>query len=181
MKTISLRLLTIVMCVMASAIGARARAAEQTAQRPNIVLFIADDHAWFDAGCYGNAAVKTPNIDALAASGMRFTRAYTAEAICGPSRATLYTGLYPYRNGGYHQHSAIREGVQTLPTQLKSLGYYVGICGKTDCKPESVKRNSTHFSPRPKAVRSAWSSPPTSRTGRLPRRQRETSMTNRPS
>ena len=60
---------------------------------PNIVVFIADDLNQQDVGCYGNADVRTPNIDLLAQEGMRFTKAYAASSMCTPSRSAIFTGL----------------------------------------------------------------------------------------
>jgi len=117
--------------VAAGAVGARsvrARAAERT--RPNILLIMADDQTWRDNGCYGNPDVKTPNIDRLAAEGMRFTRAFTATAMCAPTRQQLYTGIFPVRNGAYPNHSRVYAGTKSIVHHLKALGYRVGLCGK---------------------------------------------------
>ena len=102
---------------------------------PNILLIISDDHSWHDAGCYGNAVIRTPNIDALAAGGMRFTQAFTGTAMCTPSRSMLFTGMYPLRNGAYPNHSDVRESVVTLPTYFRGLGYRVGLAGKVHVGP----------------------------------------------
>ena len=67
--------------------------------RPNIVLIIGDDHAWTDYGFMGNADVRTPHIDRLAAEGLTFTRGYATTALCSPSLATLLTGLHPHQHG----------------------------------------------------------------------------------
>jgi uncharacterized sulfatase len=58
-------------------------------------VLLADDQTWSSSGAYGNADVKTPNLDRLAAQGMRFDAAFTATAMCAPTRQQLYTGLYP--------------------------------------------------------------------------------------
>ena len=67
--------------------------------RPNVVFILADDLGWNDVGCYGSTFYETPNIDALAKSGMRFTQAYAASPVCSPTRASILTGLYPARIG----------------------------------------------------------------------------------
>ncbi len=103
--------------------------------KPNIVLFLADDQSIDDVGCYGNNAVRTPNIDRLAEEGLRFKLAFTPTSMCSPSRSALYTGLYPHRNGCHPNHSSIKPGVKTLPHYLKPLGYRVALAGKTHIKP----------------------------------------------
>jgi len=68
-----------------------------TNERPNIVFIMSDDHAIKALSAYGNSLVQTPNIDRIAATGMRFDRAYVANALCGPSRATLLTGMHSHQ------------------------------------------------------------------------------------
>ncbi len=102
----------------------------RAAAPPNLLLFLADDMTWTDLGCYGNPDAKTPNIDRLASEGVRFTRCYNAAPTCSPLRQSLYTGLYPVRNGAHPNHSRVREGVRSLPHHLKPLGYRTAIVGK---------------------------------------------------
>jgi arylsulfatase A-like enzyme len=73
--------------------------AECGVRKPNIVFILVDDLGWADLGCYGSAFYRTPCIDALAASGMRFTDAYTSCPVCSPTRASIMTGQYPARLG----------------------------------------------------------------------------------
>lgn len=105
-------------------------------EKPNIVLFLADDQSIDDVGCYGNNVIRTPNIDRLAEQGLRLNLAFTPTAMCSPSRSALYTGLYPHRNGCHPNHSRIKSGIKTLPYYLKSLGYRVGLAGKVHVKPK---------------------------------------------
>src|ERR1044071_2452706 len=63
-------------------------------QKPNIIFILADDLGYGDLGCYGQTRIKTPNIDRLAAEGMRFTQCYAGSTVCAPSRASLMTGLH---------------------------------------------------------------------------------------
>src|SRR5512144_2102969 len=79
-----------------------AQAAEQSAAQPNIVIILADDLGWGDLGCYGHPSIRTPNLDRMAAEGMRFTDFYSAAEVCTPSRAALLTGRYPIRSGMCH-------------------------------------------------------------------------------
>ncbi|HOZ47730.1 MAG TPA: sulfatase [Candidatus Hydrogenedentes bacterium] len=74
------------------------RAAE-TSARPNVIIILVDDMGWADTGCYGSRYYETPNIDRLAAQGMRFTNGYAACAVCSPTRASIMTGRYPARLG----------------------------------------------------------------------------------
>jgi N-sulfoglucosamine sulfohydrolase len=106
--------------------------------RPNIVLFVADDLGVTDIGAYGARRVRTPNLDRLAAQSMRFDRAYAGSPTCVPSRATLYTGLMPFRNGAHPNHSQSREGVKSLAHYFQRLGYTVAQAGKRHFNPPSV-------------------------------------------
>jgi arylsulfatase A-like enzyme len=105
---------------------------------PNIVVYLSDDHGAEFAGCYGNPAIHTPNIDALARAGTRFTQVFAASPTCSPSRAALYTGLYPPRNGLMGNHTTCKPDVKSLPMYLKPLGYRVVLANKTHVQPESV-------------------------------------------
>ena len=73
----------------------------QSANRPNVVIFIVDDLGIGDVGCFGNDTIRTPNIDRIAREGVRLTHHLAAEALCTPSRAALMTGRYPIRSGKF--------------------------------------------------------------------------------
>jgi N-sulfoglucosamine sulfohydrolase len=111
---------------------------------PNIVLIVADDHGLGDLGCYGNEAVKTPNLDGLAAEGIRFNRAHCTSASCSASRSVILTGLYNHANGHFgHQHHfhhfSAYDHVYSLPVFLEELaGYHTGRIGKYHVAPEKV-------------------------------------------
>ncbi len=98
--------------------------------RPNVVVFISDDHSQRDSEPYGSTEVRTPHLARLAAEGMRFTHAFVASPACGPSRAALLTGLWPARNGAEPNHKNKRADVAPLPPRLKQLGYEVAAIGK---------------------------------------------------
>lgn len=85
-------------CVLAQ-IGSVVAESGTAGGRPNIVLIIGDDHAWTDYGFMGNAAVRTPHIDRLAAEGLTLTRGYVTTALCSPSLATLLSGRHPHQHG----------------------------------------------------------------------------------
>ena len=104
-------------------------------EHPNIVMIFSDDHGYEDSGAYGNSTIQTPNIDRIAREGLRFTRMYTTSAMCTPSRSSLYTGLYPTRNGAFKNHSAISQGIKSIPHYLNDLGYKTGLLGKRHIKP----------------------------------------------
>ena len=98
--------------------------------RPDIVVFLSDDHTWRDSSVYGAPDIATPNMRRLAADGMTFDQAYVASPSCAPSRAALLTGLYPARNGAEANHSRPRADVRKLPAYLQQLGYEVVAFGK---------------------------------------------------
>ncbi len=108
------------------------------ASRPNIVLYLADDLGVDFLGCYGNKAIRTPNVDRLATEGMKFQRVFAASPTCAPSRAALYTGLYPSRNGLMGNHTDSKLGVKSMAHHLGALGYRVVLANKSHVKPQSV-------------------------------------------
>lgn len=107
---------------------------------PNIIFFISDDVGWNDYGCYGNEGARTPNIDHLAESGIRFTNAYLTASSCSPSRASIVTGRYPHNNGKAAElHLAIADHLPWLPEVLRERGYYTALSGKNHMKRENPR------------------------------------------
>ncbi len=107
----------------------------QAAPPPNIVLIMADDLGYGDVSAYGATALKTPNIDRLAAGGLRFTDAHAAAATCTPSRYALMTGQYAWRKPGTgilpgNAALIVDPAKMTLPGVLKRAGYATGLVGK---------------------------------------------------
>lgn len=100
------------------------------AARPNIVLIYADDHAQHAISAYGSRINSTPNIDALAASGMRFTQSFVANSICAPARATLLTGLHSHANGQTSNRAVFRDELPTFAKTLQAGGYATAVIGK---------------------------------------------------
>jgi arylsulfatase A-like enzyme len=122
-------------CVVLSAALVLAQiGAVQAADKPNLVIFYADDLGWGETGCQGNKEIPTPHIDSLAANGIRFTQGYVAATYCSPSRAGLMTGRYPTRFGHEFNSVANVTGLDlqetTLADRLKSLGYATACIGK---------------------------------------------------
>ena len=105
------------------------------AGRPNIVLIMADDLGYGDVGCYGAKDIPTPHIDALAAGGVRFTDGYCSASTCTPTRFSLLTGKYAFRQPGAgiappNATALIKPGTTTLPSILKKAGYATAVVGK---------------------------------------------------
>ncbi len=135
------------------AIGPMCQAAEENGRPCNFVFILVDDLGWTDLGCYGSSFYQTPNLDALATSGMKFNQAYAACQVCSPTRASILTGQYPQRLGitdyidptGGNQPgnwkrptkllpAAYRDHLQldeiTIAEKLKSAGYATFFAGK---------------------------------------------------
>jgi arylsulfatase A len=131
-------------CLASSALGNSADAAER--RKPNVIVMLIDDMGWTDLGCQGSTFYKTPNIDRLAAEGVRFTNAYSACTVCSPTRAALLTGQYPARlhitdwiAGHVRPNAKLRvpEWTKYLPHEtttiaevLKSASYSTAMVGK---------------------------------------------------
>jgi len=110
-------------------------AAAQSAPPPNIIWMWADNLAYQDLGCFGSKLVKTPNIDRLAAAGIRLTEYYVAHTVCSPSRAALLTGRQPFRAGIVDvlrpdSPSGLPGDEITLGTLLRRRGYRTQAIGK---------------------------------------------------
>lgn len=104
--------------------------------KPNIVFILSDDAGYADFGFQGSKDFKTPNLDALAKSGVKFTQAYVSAAVCGPSRAGLLTGMYQQKFGyeennvpGYMSHSGLTGDNMGLPLDKKTVGDYLQKLG----------------------------------------------------
>ena len=108
---------------------------KQTSEQPNIIYIMSDDHAYQAISAYGGPLAElapTPNIDRIAANGMRFDRCYVTNSLCGPSRATILTGEYSHING-FKDNSGgaqIDTSLLTFPKVLQKLGYQTAMIGK---------------------------------------------------
>jgi arylsulfatase A-like enzyme len=113
----------------------RAPLLAQARKTPNVVVILADDVGYGDLSCYGATKVRTPNLDRLAASGVRFTDAHSSSATCTPTRYSLMTGEYAWRKKGTgilpgDAALIIEPGRTTLPSVFRSAGYRTGCVGK---------------------------------------------------
>ncbi|MFG0284233.1 MAG: sulfatase [Phycisphaerales bacterium JB039] len=120
---------------VAAAVAAGQPAGRPVDAGPNIVIVFCDDLGYADVGCFGAEGYQTPNIDRMAAEGMRFTDFYAAQAVCSASRAALLTGCYPNRVGilgalGPNARHGINSEETTLAEVCKSRGYATAIYGK---------------------------------------------------
>lgn len=126
-------------------------------KRPNIILMMADDMGWVDAGYMGNKLVRTPHLDAMAEAGLRFNRFYAASPVCSPTRGSCLTGRHPYRYGVFHANVGhLPPQEVTLAELLRSQGYTTGHFGKwhlgtlTRTQKDSNRggpRGAKHYSP----------------------------------
>ena len=125
-------------------------ASTNAAKPPNILVFLSDDHSAPHLGCYNNPDIHTPNLDAFAAQGIRFDRAYASSPQCVPARASIMTGRSPVRIGMTRFSAPLPLEVATYPELLRRAGYFTGVAGRTfhlDGAPhpdESVKVFAEH-------------------------------------
>jgi len=108
--------------------------------KPNIVIIMADDLDSRQLSCYGGKNINTKNIDALAQQGMKFNQMIASEAMCVPTRASLFTGLYPMHHGSFQNHKPVyNDSIKSVCHYLGSLEYAVALTGKNhSTKPETV-------------------------------------------
>ncbi len=129
---------SIVTVAMAGAalLAVAASTAPAAARTPNVIVILADDLGYGDTGVYGSRHVKTPNIDALAADGVRFTQGYVTHPVCAPSRAAIMTGRYQTRFGyefnpvGRDRQGGVSLAETFIPQAMKTAGYRTGMVGK---------------------------------------------------
>lgn len=115
---------------LAVAVSQDLAAVAATPPRLNVLWIVGDDHAAHAVGCYGNRRVRTPNLDRLAAGGMRFDRAFCNSPVCTASRQSFITGRYPRTIGVTELQTALPAKEQTLANMLKPAGYVTAAIGK---------------------------------------------------
>ena len=105
--------------------------------KPNVVFILTDDLGWNELGCYGQTKIRTPRVDSLAKDGMKFTQAYSGNAVCAPSRCVLMTGKHPghatvRNNRGIKPEGQfpLPAGEETIASLLEQEGYVSGAFGK---------------------------------------------------
>lgn len=128
-------LLVIAVIAFPFACSQKASDAREEEKKPNIVLIYVDDLGYGDVSCYGATEIETPNIDKIAKEGLRFTRAYATSATCTPSRFSMLTGMYAWRQAGTgiargNAGLLIPTEAKTLPAMLQGAGYKTGVVGK---------------------------------------------------
>lgn len=105
-------------------------AAAQEKKRPNVVVVITDDQRWNAMSCAGHPHLKTPNLDRLAAQGVRFKNAFCTTSLCSPSRASILSGQYAFKHGVRNNFTEFPADLPSLPRLLQSIGYVTGYIGK---------------------------------------------------
>ncbi|HUF35036.1 MAG TPA: sulfatase [Gemmatimonadales bacterium] len=115
-------------------------AQEPARDRPNIVVFVGDDLGWRDTRPYGNAAVRTPNIERLARSGLLVRYAFVTSPQCSPSRISILTGRYPHTTRTEDLHTPLPGGERLLPAYLQERGYFTGHMAKTHYGPNAERQ-----------------------------------------
>src|SRR5210317_171806 len=102
----------------------------RAADKPNIILVMADDQGWGDMAYNGHPVLKTPNFDAMAAEALRFDRFYAAAPVCSPTRASVLTGRHPNRSAVFKWGHSLRPQEITIAERLREAGYSTGHFGK---------------------------------------------------
>jgi arylsulfatase A-like enzyme len=128
-RALSRVLLCGVICLSA---GSATCASAAELKRPNVLFLISDDLNNF-LGCYGDTRARTPHLDRLAARGTRFQRAYCSFPLCGPSRNSILTGLYPNSTGIVENQQIFRQTIPSqpsLPQSFRLAGYFAARIGK---------------------------------------------------
>ena len=98
--------------------------------RPNIILIMCDDLGWGDVGFNGNKIIKTPHLDTMANSGIKFDRFYAAAPVCSPTRGSALTGRHPFRYGIYYANTGhMKKKELTIAEIMKTKGYRTGHFG----------------------------------------------------
>lgn len=159
MKSIIIKLLIPVVSISVFVLAAcvKTKPAEEL---PNILWITSEDNSPYFVSCYGNEFATTPNIDKLASTGFKYTRAYATHAVCSPTRNSIITGVYANSNGNHPMRSDYPTSslIRTYPEYLRQAGYYCTNNSKTDYNSGTIDEkgiwdecsNTAHYKNRPK-------------------------------
>lgn len=133
-------------------------------RKPNIVFFFSDQQRWDTAGCYGQSLDVTPNLDRMAAEGVKFDLAFTCQPVCGPARACLQTGKWATETGNFRNDIALPQDQKTIAHWMSEAGYEVGYIGKWHLAsnyshgeaPAGVRSFDYRTKPVPPELRGGW-------------------------
>lgn len=117
-------------------------------QPPNLVFLISDDHSFPDLACNGNTHIRTPNLDRLAAEGLRFERCFVSSPQCSPNRSSIFTGCAPHTTATSRLHTPMPDWEPTFLEPLKTRGYFTGAFRKVHQGPSFEKRFDYYGGPR---------------------------------
>ena len=120
-----------------------------TSRAPNIICVFSDQQRWDTCGCYGQPMDITPNLDRMAAEGVRFENAFTCQPVCGPARACLQTGKYATELGCHTNHRMLPLSETTLAQRLSAQGYRVGYIGKWHLASTGPRDGPDDFATKP--------------------------------
>jgi arylsulfatase A-like enzyme len=112
----------------------------QPERPPNIVFLISDDHSYPDLGCYGNASIRTPNLDRMAREGIRFNNAFVSSPQCSPNRSSIFTGCAPHTTSTSRLHTPVPPWEPTFLEPLRERGYFLAAFRKVHQGPAFDKR-----------------------------------------
>jgi arylsulfatase A-like enzyme len=130
-RAMSCRLISACCLIVLLHFACISNAQDQPADKPNIILIMTDDQGWGDVGYNGHPHLKTPSLDQMAKEGVKFTRFYSAAAMCSPTRASVYLGRNPYRTGvTFAMKGMLEPNELPITTVLKKQGYTTGHFGK---------------------------------------------------
>ena len=146
-----------ILTVIAAVVLNACTPAEKAIEKPNIILCMTDDQGWGDVGFHGLPYLKTPNLDAMASSGIQFDRFYSAASVCSSTRASCLTGRHPFRYGIFSANTGhMPQQALTLAEALRQYGYTTGHFGKWHLGTMTVNEkdanrgmpgDSSHYSP----------------------------------
>lgn len=122
--------------------------AQPSGAPPNIVFLISDDHSYPDLGCNGNPNIRTPNLDRLAAEGVRFERCFVSSPQCSPNRSSIFTGCTPHTTSTSRLHTPMPDWEPSFLESLKARGYFTGAFRKVHQGPAFEKRFDYYGGPR---------------------------------